>query len=48
MFRILIYGIIFGVYAYTLVYDVRFLPRIGIKWWPEKLVMLSVLNLVST
>lgn len=25
----------------------RFLPRIGVKWWVEKLVMLSVLNLVS-
>jgi len=46
LFRISIYSIIFGVYAYTLVYDVRFLPRIGIEWWLQKLVMLSVLNLV--
>jgi hypothetical protein len=37
----------FGVYAYTLFYDIRHLPRIGIKWWAQKLVMLSVLNLVS-
>ncbi len=46
LFRILIYAIIFAVYTYTFFYDVRFLPRIGIKWWVSKLVMLSVINLV--
>lgn len=46
LFRVLIYGIILGVYAGSLVYDVRFLPRIGFHWWAAKLVMLSVINLV--
>ncbi|KAI6205304.1 hypothetical protein M3Y94_00777000 [Aphelenchoides besseyi] len=45
-FRAVIYGVIFGVYAYTLAYDVRTLPRFGVTWWLSKLVMLTVLNLV--
>ncbi|KAL3104092.1 hypothetical protein niasHS_002119 [Heterodera schachtii] len=45
LFRVLIYGIILGVYASALFYDVRFMPRLGVVWWVEKLVMLSMLNL---
>ena len=46
-FRTTIYGIIFCVYAYTLVYDIRDLPLFGAKRWVEKLLMLTILNLVS-
>jgi len=45
-FRTTIYGIIFGVYSYTLFYDVKYLPRFGATWWISKLVMLTVLNFV--
>lgn len=48
LFRVLIYGIILGVYASALFYDVRFMPRLGVVWWVEKLVMLSMLNLVNS
>lgn len=45
LFRVLIYGIILGVYASALIYDIRFVPRIGSQWWINKLVMLSMINL---
>lgn len=45
LFRVLIYGIILGVYASGLLYDIRFVPRLGGQWWVYKLVMLSMLNL---
>lgn len=38
--RVLIYGIIFGVYAGSLVYDVRFV-RFGDEPWHYRLVMLT-------
>uniref|UniRef100_A0A915DE14 Uncharacterized protein n=1 Tax=Ditylenchus dipsaci TaxID=166011 RepID=A0A915DE14_9BILA len=44
LFRVLIYGIILGVYAGSLVYDVRFIPRLGAHWWVYKLVMLSMIS----
>ena len=46
LFRVIIYGIILGVYASALIYDIRFVPRLGAQWWIYKLVMLSMLNLV--
>jgi hypothetical protein len=46
LFRVLIYGIILGVYASGLLYDIRFVPRLDGQWWVYKLVMLSMLNLV--
>ena len=46
LFRVLIYGIMLGVYAGALFYDVRFVPRVGSQLWIQKLVMLSMLNLV--
>jgi len=45
-FRVLIYGIMLGVYAGALFYDIRFVPRVGSQLWIQKLVMLSMLNLV--
>jgi len=45
-FRVLIYGIILSVYTAALIYDVRFMPRVGSKWWIYKLVMLTMINLV--
>jgi len=45
-FRILIYGIILGVYTSTLIYDIRFMPRmLASQWWMYKLVMLTMINL---
>uniref|UniRef100_A0A914KX17 Uncharacterized protein n=1 Tax=Meloidogyne incognita TaxID=6306 RepID=A0A914KX17_MELIC len=45
-FRVLIYGIMLGVYAGALFYDIRFVPRVGSQLWIQKLVMLSMLNLL--
>lgn len=47
LFRVLIYGIILTVYAGSLAYDIRFIPRLGSQWWIYKLVMLSMINFVS-
>lgn len=46
LFRVLIYGIIFGVYAGSLFYDFKYMPRPGFEWWFSKLVMLTMLNFV--
>uniref|UniRef100_A0A914Y6J1 Androgen-induced gene 1 protein-like n=1 Tax=Panagrolaimus superbus TaxID=310955 RepID=A0A914Y6J1_9BILA len=46
VFRVLIYGIIFGVWSGSLFYDIYFMPRIGIQTWFSKLVMLTMLNFV--
>nr|CAD2201978.1 unnamed protein product [Meloidogyne enterolobii] len=35
-----------GVYAGALFYDIRFVPRVGSQLWIQKLVMLSMLNLL--
>uniref|UniRef100_A0A1I8BH65 DUF420 domain-containing protein n=1 Tax=Meloidogyne hapla TaxID=6305 RepID=A0A1I8BH65_MELHA len=40
LFRVIIYGIMLGVYAGALFYDVRFVPRVGSQLWIQKLVML--------
>ena len=46
LFRVLIYGIIFGVWAGSLFYDIRYMPRPGFEWWFSKLVMLTMMNFV--
>lgn len=46
LFRVLIYGIMLGVYTGALFYDIRFVPIGGSRLWISKLVMLSMLNLV--
>lgn len=48
LFRVLIYGIIAGVFLYALGYDVLYMPRIGHVWWMYKLVMLTVVDLVRS
>ncbi|KAF7633389.1 hypothetical protein Mgra_00007181 [Meloidogyne graminicola] len=46
LFRVLIYGIMLGVYTGALFYDIRFVPIGGSRLWISKLVMLSMLNLL--
>jgi hypothetical protein len=46
LFRVLIYGIMLGVYSGALFYDVRFVPRVGSQLWIQKIVMLSMINLL--
>ncbi|KAI1724394.1 FAR-17a/AIG1-like protein [Ditylenchus destructor] len=46
LFRVLIYGIILTVYAGSLAYDFRFIPRLGSQYWAYKLLMLSMINFV--
>uniref|UniRef100_A0A7E5A186 Androgen-induced gene 1 protein n=1 Tax=Panagrellus redivivus TaxID=6233 RepID=A0A7E5A186_PANRE len=45
-FRVVIYGIIFGVWSGSLYYDVQYMPRVGFESWFSKLVMLTMLNFV--
>uniref|UniRef100_A0A915BY37 Androgen-induced gene 1 protein n=1 Tax=Parascaris univalens TaxID=6257 RepID=A0A915BY37_PARUN len=44
-FRVVIYGLMAGVFCFTLGHDFLYMPRIGHSWWIYKLVMLTMINL---
>ncbi|VDM47941.1 unnamed protein product [Toxocara canis] len=44
-FRVIIYGLMAGVFCFTLVHDILYIPRIGHSWWIYKLVLLTMINL---
>jgi len=44
MFRVLIYGIIFGAWAASLTYDILYMPQFYRQWWIAKLIFMSMIN----